>query len=58
MTAYNLSVIFAPNLFPSNTGLKIVEGHDQLKVAVTQTFIENAHHIGKTFTFLTVTLFG
>ncbi|XP_012682077.2 rho GTPase-activating protein 11A isoform X2 [Clupea harengus] len=46
MTAYNLSVIFAPNLFPSNTGLKIVEGHDQLKVAVTQTFIENAHHIG------------
>ncbi|KAG5277232.1 hypothetical protein AALO_G00115200 [Alosa alosa] len=46
MTAYNLSVIFAPNLFPFNTGLKAVAGHDKLEVAVMYTFIENAHNIG------------
>lgn len=53
MTAYNLSLIFAPNLFPFNTDSKTVEGHDKLEVAVMYTFIENAYHIGNTFIFLT-----
>ncbi|KAL2097671.1 hypothetical protein ACEWY4_006878 [Coilia grayii] len=47
MMAYNLSVIFAPNLFHFNTGEKAAEGHDKLQAAVTSTSIENAHQIGE-----------
>lgn len=57
MTAYNLSLIFAPNLFPFDTDSKSIESHDKLEVAVMYTFIENANHIGKAFSFLTLSYF-
>ncbi|XP_028858429.1 rho GTPase-activating protein 11A-like isoform X2 [Denticeps clupeoides] len=47
MNCHNLSVIFAPNFFPSESWPKEVEeGHDKMKISITRTLIENACSFG------------